>query len=300
MEKIREKVNEIVNRVNINEDNKYYSISYINKNENKPKISIVMTSSDRSEQVYFTLETISNSKIKDIEIILVDDSLDDKIGENILEKFNLPIILIVINRENKIWSNPCVNYNIGFKYISGSYVIIQNGEVCHIGDICDYIINNCDNDSYYCLDVLKSDSFDTNKLIINEYRQGISVEDLLIKTYYNVYPKWYQHYKENNRYFHFLTFCSRETFNKIDGFSYDYAIANSYDDNDLVLKIKSLGIPLRNIMSDKEKIYGIHLFHNVSNGKNFPHIFSIEISEIIFRIKEQYMRNNNRYIEFSS
>ena len=82
-------------------------------------ISIVMTSSNRSKQVYFTLKTIEKCSFKNIHVIIVDDSNIDPIKEDVINKFAFHIDLIFIRNENKNWVNPVVNYNIGFKFIKG-------------------------------------------------------------------------------------------------------------------------------------------------------------------------------------
>jgi glycosyltransferase involved in cell wall biosynthesis len=98
-------------------------------------ISIVMTACNRSKQTYFTLQTIQNSSHKAIQIILVDDSDAEPITKEELEKYPFYIDFISIKMQNKKWVNPVVNYNIGFEYIRGSKVVIQNAEVCHVGDV---------------------------------------------------------------------------------------------------------------------------------------------------------------------
>ena len=50
-------------------------------------ISIVMTASNRSNQTYFTLKTILNSSFKKIHVIIVDDSDEDPIIKEELEKY---------------------------------------------------------------------------------------------------------------------------------------------------------------------------------------------------------------------
>ena len=69
-----EKLKSIVETLNT----EYFTHTVINNNNiNNCKISIIMTCSNRSKQTYFTLKTISDSKNKDIHIILVDDSDND-------------------------------------------------------------------------------------------------------------------------------------------------------------------------------------------------------------------------------
>jgi len=55
-----------------------------------------MTSSNRSKQTYFTLSNILRSSVKDIHIVLVDDSYRDPIDINILKTFSYYINFIRI------------------------------------------------------------------------------------------------------------------------------------------------------------------------------------------------------------
>jgi hypothetical protein len=163
-----------------------------------------MTSCNRSKQLYFTLDTIAKSNIKDIHIVLVDDSYNDPIDLELLNNYPFYIDFIQINTENKLWYNPVVNYNIGFQYVKGSKVIIQNGEVCHIGDVLLFVINNVNGDNYYVFDVKASMNFDTNDLI---YNHDLSSVELFQKD--SLFSTWYQCITYN-RNFHFLTACTKK------------------------------------------------------------------------------------------
>jgi len=249
-------------------------------------ISIVMTSSNRSRQTYFTLFTIGKSAHKKVHVVLVDDSDVDPIDINILAtKYNLYIDFIRIKRENKNWVNPVVNYNIGFTFIKGCKVVIQNAEVCHIGDPLSLINVGIENDNYYAFDVKSSNSFDDNEKI---YRSDVSNTSIYNKPGIN-WLAWYQHANHGNRFLHFFTALTRQTFDKIQGFSYDYTMGKDFDDDDFVLKIKSQNITLLNIENKKYNCGGIHLFHQnayegyckdkVSNQPIFEYKFGLWNSE---------------------
>ena len=107
-------------------DSTYFKHTLIeNLSISNDTISIVMTSHNRSKQVYFTLKTISMSSFKNVQIILVDDSDSDKVDVEKLKEIPYYIDFIEIDRGKKFWHNPVVNYNIGFEYIKGSKIIIQ-------------------------------------------------------------------------------------------------------------------------------------------------------------------------------
>ena len=278
-------------------DQTYYNYKIINE---KPitdsTISIIMTSHERSQQVYFTLETINMCSSKDLQIIIVDDSSQDPVLETIINRFNLHIELISINRANKFWANPCINYNIGFQYIKGNKVIIQNSEVCYIGDIIEYIKNNVIDDNYYVFDIKASRDFHTNDFIYSALKNNNMSIDIYNE---NIWLDWYQHTVHNNNNYHFLTTLTKKTFDKISGFSYDYAFGSCYDDNDLLLKIRSNNINIINIKNDIEKIGGIHLYHgytvNVTNTAAYTKPLNVDL----YNKKKNYLNSNNKYLELS-
>jgi glycosyltransferase involved in cell wall biosynthesis len=281
-------------------NNYYYNYTIINEKPiTQNTISIVMTSHERSKQVYCTLETINICNFKDIHIIIVDDSSIDPILETVIEKFNLHIELISINRQYKYWTNPCINYNIGFQYIKGNKVIIQNSEVCYIGDIIEYTKNNIIDDNYYVFDVKASRDFNTNELIYaalktDKINVGIYNENI----YSDRWQGWYQHVSNRNGNYHFLTALTKKTFDKIGGFSYDYAFGSCYDDDDYLLKISSNNINIINVNNEIYKIGGIHLYHGYTTNSD-AYSWSTKDNYHLFNKKKNYLNKNGVYLELS-
>lgn len=252
-------------------------------------ISIIMTASNRSKQTYFTLRTIQNSSHKAIQVIIVDDSDKDPITREELEKFPFYINFISIDRQNKNWINPIVNYNIGFGYIQGSRVVIQNAEVCHVGDVLGYIGTQILDDNYYVCDIRASKSLDTNNLI---YENNINSIDIYKNN--KLFIKWWYQGKNRLVNYHFLSALTTQTFNKIKNFSYDYTMGLYYDDDDFLLKIIANNIKINNLFHDKYYFGGIHLWHSSSLRKI---IRKIESNENIFIEKKEYYLKNKDYID---
>lgn len=278
----------------------YYDHIIINEhNITNNTISIVMTSHERSKQVYFTLETINRCLFKDLQVIIIDDSSNDKLNVDELSNFGFHIELIKIKREFKYWANPCINYNIGFQYIRGGKVIIQNGEVCYIGDILSYVNNNVVDTNYYVFDVKASRNFYSNNLLYempyietNIYNENIWLD--------NVPLGWYQHSIYRNTNYHFLVATTRDTFNKIGGFSYDYSFGSCFDDDDLVLKIKYNNINIINVKNEIEKIGGIHLYHGYTENITNTNAYTKPQNENLFSKKRNYTNKTNNYLELSN
>ena len=250
-------------------------------------ISIVMTACNRSIQTYFTLRTIQNSSHKAIQVIIVDDSDADPITKEVLEKYPFYIDFISIKKQNKNWINPVVNYNIGFSYIQGSKVVIQNAEVCHVGDILGYMAEKIIPDNYYVCDVKSVKSLSANDVIYQSNTNQINI-------YKNdsLFRMWYQG-RERIVNYHFLAGMTLETFNKIKTFSYDYSFGKSYDDDDFLLKIIANKINVINLFHDEYNFGGIHLWHNSSIKKT-------ESNENIFNKKKEYYEKIGKYIDIIS
>lgn len=261
-------------------------------------ISIIMTSHNRSTQIYFTLKSIANSSFKNVQIIIVDDSDIDKISIDKLREYPFYIDFIEIDSSKKFWINPCINYNIGFGYIKGNKIVIQNGEVCHIGDVLSYVNLNVSDDNYYVFDVKNSPSFEYNEYIYN-------VPCLNSDIFYDINPllengnylKWYQHSILRNEMWHFLTSITFKTFQIIKEFSYDYSFGYYYDDNDFLLRIKSNNIRIVNISSKETKNGGFHLYHHSNsylpwNSSDYKSNMEIYIK------KENNVKDTGQYIEY--
>lgn len=100
------------------------------------KIAIVMTYFNRQYQLDRTLLSLSLSKYKNFEVIVVDDSSDTppKIGKH-------PYPVTVLRTKNKTWNNPEPAYNIGIDFALKSnpdIIILQNAECYHVGDVISY------------------------------------------------------------------------------------------------------------------------------------------------------------------
>ena len=255
--------------------------------------SIVMTSHERSQQVYYTLRTIHRSSIKDVQVILVDDSSNDVVQEAVLRLFPFQIDFIRIIPSKKNWANPCVNYNIGFEYVQGGHVVIQNSEVCHVGDVLAHVNAQRKENTYYVYDVMASKSFETNHIIYEQDRldNGIYGEQL--------WDRWYQHSIHRNMKYHFLCAMSRSTFDKIDGFSYDYSFGSCYDDDDFLLKIKNAWIEIHTVPNEIHGIGGIHLFHGYRYNVSDTRAYTNPDNQALFEKKRRYLLIHQTYLELS-
>jgi hypothetical protein len=262
--------------------------------DNKPitpnTITIVMTASNRSTQTYFTLNTIKHGGWEDIHVVIVDDSTHDPIEISKLQELPFYIDLVQINRNNKCWHNPVVNYNLGFQFIKGKYLIIQNAEVAHVGEICADVAKNITDSTYFVYDVAASNGFNSNNAI---YNMDLKYSNTAHQS--NLYSIWYQARGHRCFNLHFLTAITVDTFRElVKGFSYDYSFGADYDDNDFILKIIAANITISNRFHDIHFMHGIHLYHNMSfNTWNV----NVPYNDIIYNQKKQEYDINNRYLD---
>lgn len=281
------KAYEIVNNV----DSHYYDIITINEiNCNNDTISIVMTTSNRTEQTYFTLNTISKSKHKNVQIIIIEDSNEDKLNVETLKQFGLHIDLIII--KNKFWFNPCVNYNMGFKFIKGGKIIIQNGEVCHIGDIVNYINNNLVDNSYFIFDVISIANMENNKILYQIDNITANNKNEIGK----LSNGWLQHHIFSNRKLHFLTAMTTKTFEHIKHFDFDYSVGCAYDDDDFIFKIETVPLNIV-IVPETIGIFGIHQWHKRTEVSDMSN--SIVSNQLLFILKRNYYIRNKKHLDFT-
>ncbi len=264
-------------------DTNYFDLKILNNIENI-NTSIVMTTYNRSSQTYFTLKSIKN--FENVQIILVDDSNKDFLDLNILQKTGICIYYIKI--KNKFWFNPCVNYNLGFKFIKGEYIIIQNSEVCHVGNIVKLINENLEENQYFVFDVIALKDSESNKELH-------SIKDLKYDNYEKIcsmMKMWYQHYEFNNRCLHFLTSMKRKTFEKIFCFDYDFCMGSCYDDDEFIFRIINQNINVFCIPNDKVEVFGIHQWH-VSATSDWDRKMPMN-NELLY-FKKKYFEKNKNY-----
>lgn len=273
-----------------------FDAEFINHKTINPKtldnqtITIVMTTYNRPKQTHFTLKKISESEYKNIQIIIVDDYIEEQYSIEDLEKYNLHIDYVRIS--NKFWVNPCVNYNIGFKLIKGGKIIIQNAEVCHVGDVIDFINKNLKDNEYYVFDVLSISSLENNEIL---YKEKLTYDKIPeITKYCN---GWFQHTSYSNRNFHFLTAITANTFKLIEGFDYDFCVGTSWDDNEFVFRIKKNNIPIKNIKNDVSQIMGIHQWH--APTPSTYHSQGKFDNQPLLQLKQSYYELNKKFLDLS-
>lgn len=181
-----------------------------------PFISIVTGYYNRKPQTIKTLEQYQNlyADKYDFEVIIVDDfSNDENKLEDIINHFDFKIKLIKVI--DKKWINPVIPYNIGFQNIhpKTEYIVIQNPEIFHCGNIFEHVLNNIKEDEYYTYPVFASPDFIYNEELYN-IKENYN-NNFISRIDYNFFHFDYDFYKEkypdtiylkpNQAYRHFMS-----------------------------------------------------------------------------------------------
>lgn len=168
------------------------------ENKHEPMVSVIMAYHNRIEQIKVTLESISNSKYTNFEVIIIDDASENFHSiEKIINLYNFNIKLLVIDKSQKRWINPCIAYNLGFKIAQGEIIIIQNPEVVHVGDVISYTVNNIKDKSYFVYSVYSSPSFKYNRYFysMNNFDSKYIMNNFVDKIDCSQFKFDYEYYK---------------------------------------------------------------------------------------------------------
>ena len=201
---------------------------------------------NRKPQLLYTLKKISESEYKNFEVIIVDDcsNIDNNI-DNIQKDYNFKIKLIKINKNEKTWINPCVAYNIGIKNTDGEIIILQNPEVCHVGDCIKFVGDNLIKKDWLTLNCYGLGNFNHNVELYN-FNNNIEIYNYIKKidedtvggnaAFRNNIQGWLNHYKNHFVAYHYFSAIYRSDLKKYmnDGFHLNYKDGICWDDNDFI------------------------------------------------------------------
>jgi len=240
--KASQKFNVLLNEENFHEHKNTFT-KIAGQVKKKPLISIVTAYYNRKKQFINTLDSIKNSSIKDIEVIVVDDGSDTRHRlEDLLTDY--PFLKIIRRAKSDKWNkNPCIPFNIGIQEAQGDIIMLQNPECKHYTDVLSHALNNVNNSNYisYCTYALT---------------QGETFKDEPI--YFDT-ERWYNHHEIRPTYYHFCSAITKANMDKVNGFDERYAMGFDYDDNELVTRLHRLGLNM--IITGPETMV-LHQYHD--------------------------------------
>lgn len=235
-------------------------------------ISIVTAYFNRKNLFYNTLRSINNSSIKDIEVIVVDDcSSEEHRLEDLKEEFKF-LKVIRLEKENKWYINPCVPFNIGIKEAKGDIIVLQNPECYHLGDVLKDILNKLNEKNYlsygcYSLDKnmteVVSNTINSDKKIIDQSKIQNSINPMVDRRIIQEGGiGWYNHSIFRPVGYHFLSAIKKSNMNQLNGFDERYAKGIAYDDDELLVRIRRMGLNVEIVNNP----FVLHQWHYDTNN----------------------------------
>ena len=222
-----------------------------------PKFSIVMAYYDRKPLLLHTLGSIAAStQSKNTEVIIVDDgSSEEHRLEDIVDDYPFVIKLIRQEPEDKWYINPCIPFNLGIKEAKGDIIVLQNPECFHLGDILEFAANNITEDQYFTCHAYSLSKEDTEKMdqidpvIINSFNQPFNTSSLPFEIrnrpmYAEGGSGYYNHYEHRPVGYHFCAITKKENMEDLGGFDERYATGWGFDDNELIERVKRMGLKI--------------------------------------------------------
>ena len=251
-----------------------------------------MTHWNRKIQLYRTLVTISRLYDSyDYEVIVVDDCSDENNKIKEFESFPNVKVIEISKEEKGDRVNPSVPYNIGFENVTGDIIMIQNAENLHMWDMFEIALSEISNDNYLVFGCYRLDENCTNMLndidfINDDFPKHVSN----IITPINMIPAeggnwqqsfnrnaWYTHSEVRPKPYHFCSVITKENLiDKLGGFDERYSEGSSYDDDELVVRIKRMGLDFK-IINEPFVIHQYHSYPSTTHSdymwKRNKHIF---------------------------
>lgn len=263
----------------------------------KYDISIVMGYYNRKQHVIRTLDDFQRRYFKyNFEVIIVDDnSKKEHILDDTIKLYTFPIKYIKINKEEKGGRiNPCITYNKGFRKAEGKYIIIQNPECIHVGNILEYTLNNINENNYVafsCFRTLNNQMTINILNIRNEINDENQFIDMLTKKGIHF---WYNHPIHRPVHYHFCAAILNDNIKILGGFNEDFAKGAWYDDNEILLSItKNLKCTINTIPPEEGLV--IHQWHAreaESSYSKTQHNNMISVNKTLY---DSYVRYHARY-----
>ena len=224
-------------------------------------ISIVTSYYNRKQLFVESLKTIKKSSVKDIEFVVVDDGSDPPHRLETLQS-QFPFLKIIrLEKENKWYINPCVPFNVGIRAAQGDKIVLQNPECLHVHDVLKCVDEELNDSNYISMSCYAVDS-KQNRSVPKHSSNG-TLEEFMRTFPQKAYiggdnAGWYNHSRFRPTHFHFCSALTRNNMKKINGFDERMAHGIGYDDDEIIQRIRMLGIQ----MIIKDDVSVIHQYHD--------------------------------------
>jgi len=209
-------------------------------------ISLVLTTYNRDHLLEHGLESIARQEHKDLEVIVVNDGLSGD-AENITKQHGYKYIYTGERNITKpFWRTPGPAINIGVSNSTGDILVLSCAEMYHLQyntiELLTYPLLT--NKNLLCIPKGKDDVTGRYLKTLKEY--GHSLRELNACNKLNVKLP-------------FLMAMNKQYFIELGGYDEDLAFGMSYDDDDIVDRLRYYGCQY--LMTEAECV---HLFHDRS------------------------------------
>lgn len=245
--------------------------------------TVVIAYYNRLPQLAFTLRTISMSDYPDLDVIVVDD-MGEPALDAIAATYPYPI-QVIRPASPKMWHNPCVAFNTGFRHAQGDVIITNQCECCHRGDAITRLMQLVDDGTYVSCQVYAASREQTTQ--IQHVPQGVNIHEWIDRCLPKVEGEpdwqhdrngWWNHAVYRPMKYHWVAAITRANLEKLKGFDERFAYGWWFEDNDFVDRAGRLG--LKCVITSDPDIYAVHQYHpeySMDTGK-------VEINRAVYGI----------------
>lgn len=256
------------------EHNKYIFSKESYKEIDKPTISILITTFNRTNLLKYNLESLSKQNLDNFEyeIIILDEGKQTEEIDNLLLNYNnIKYINTGITKKDNEWRCPSFAINIGLKQAKGDYIILMCAEIYSIDNTIEELIRPLLNGDKYL--TIPINAYDDDKTTLNslDKKENIKINQD----------------KKLNTYIPFIMGMKKEEIIKIGGYDEDFT-GIGYDDNDIIERLK-----LNGNVHLQVNCSAIHLWHErFSYDDNSPVKKRIEYNREIFEKRKGTVTRN--------
>jgi glycosyltransferase involved in cell wall biosynthesis len=215
-----------------------------------------MTYYDRQFQLDKTLKSISESKLRNFEVIIVDDGSPVSVD---VKSQNFPVT--ILTRTASKWKCSSAAYNTGIYYAmlqKPDVIIIQNAECYHVGDVIKRASEIKGNEylTFGCYSIDRETTFrklESDMLILNNVGASSDGQNA-----------WYNHPRYRPVYYHFCSVISANNMKLLNGFEERLMEGIGFEDDNFLSRVRMLNLDVKII----ENPLVVHQWHYSQTCEN--------------------------------
>jgi len=223
-------------------------------------LSIVIPCYNKRDNLINTLKSINVFKRRwPIEVIIVDDGSDEDQQLDLSEDYHL----IYVKKEKDRWRGPSIAYNIGFSVAKGDVIFLNGADCVHMGDMMSYVFDNMEDNSYLNFSAYRG--LDGHNSIFRSFDWCYSELIRMKKSFLTRKAEnWHIHSGFFPAMIPFCAAITKKNIEALNGFDERFAEGIGYEDSDFEVRIKNLGLDLKQV----DEPYCLHQKHPLTQYPN--------------------------------